>query len=98
MSDPRRTSAYQRQRRTFLARPGLSCHWCGRPVTDQVAKAHPSKATVDHLIEVGKHPQLALDASLWVVACWGCNSSRGARYAASSQVAAAGLGESSRDW
>lgn len=99
MTDPRRTSTYQRARRQFLARSALVCHWCGRPVTDKVKAGHPDKATVDHMIEVDRADTLALDTRLWVVACWGCNSERGSRYWHDGAAREPhGLGEPSRDW
>lgn len=79
-SDPRRTRAYQEARARFLATRAKVCHWCGKPVFDDLPKGHPRKATVDHLKEVDAAPAAAMDTSAWVVACHSCNSSRGAKY------------------
>lgn len=98
MPDPRGTAEYQRARRAWLARQPLVCHWCGRPVTDTVKAGHPAKATVDHLLEVDRAAPLALDTRLWVVACWTCNSARGATYGNNRPADRNGIGEPSRDW
>ena len=80
MTDPRTTSRYKVKRAQFLKSSRMICHWCGSPVDVTLPMSHPLKATVDHLIEVDKAPILALDVSLWVVACARCNYSRGAQY------------------
>lgn len=81
MADPRSGRAYRHARATFLANSdGHPCHWCHRPVSTTVPPTHRAYATVDHLIEVDRAPGLALDTDLWVVACYRCNASRGARY------------------
>ena len=99
MTDPRGTAAYQRARRTFLATHDHVCHWCGAHVSDQLPAGHPRKATVDHLHEVDRAPDLALNPQLWVVACWTCNSSRGSRYWHDGRGSNTnGLGQPSRDW
>ena len=79
-NDPRKTSRYQAKRAEFLRRSRMICHWCGSPVDAKLPMTHPFKATVDHLVEVDREPVLAMDVSLWVVSCAGCNYSRGARY------------------
>lgn len=78
--DPRKTRRYQQAADRFLRTAPLVCHWCGVPVLRTVPAAHPLKATVDHLREVDADPAGAYDTSAWVVACWGCNAARGARY------------------
>lgn len=99
MTDPRKRNVYNVQRKAWLSSQPPVCHWCGRPVSDQLPAAHPAKATVDHLIEVDRAPTLALDSRLWVVACWACNSSRGSRYWHDGRGAEPdGLGAASRDW
>lgn len=80
MTDPRRTNRYRKARATFLKRSDKVCHWCGCQVFDTVPTKHPRKATVDHLVEVDRATTLAMDVTLWVVACYKCNSSRGATY------------------
>ena len=99
MTDPRRTSAYQTARRAWLKRQPMSCHWCGAEVSDRLPMGHDRKATVDHLHEVDRAPDLALNTQLWVVACWTCNSRRGSRYWHDGRGSNTnGLGEPSRDW
>jgi len=80
MTDPRRTRAYQQARTRFLNTHPPVCHWCGRDVYATAPKSNPMKATIDHMVEVDQAPHLAMDTSLWVVACLRCNSSRGSRY------------------
>jgi len=81
VADPRSGRPYRLARSLFLAdADGRPCHWCHRPVSTVVPSTHRAYATVDHLIEVDRAPHLALDVSAWVIACYGCNSSRGARY------------------
>lgn len=80
MSDPRRGRRYRLLRAEFLAAADPVCRWCGREVSDALPMGSASKATVDHLVEVGRDRSLALDVSLWVVACHRCNSRRGARF------------------
>ena len=96
---PRKTNAYMSAAVAWLQRQPMVCHWCGRPVSTRHKPGHPAKATVDHTIEVDRAASLAMNTELWVVACWGCNSSRGATYgnraAAHESV---GIGEPSRDW
>lgn len=97
MGDPRKTRTYQAKRKAFLASHELICHWCGKDVYQTVPAGHPNKATVDHGIEVDRAPSLALDVSMWVVACWPCNSGRGADYR--TRVKRAGKkAQASRDW
>lgn len=78
--DPRKSREYQQAADRFLRARPLVCHWCGVSVLRTVPAGHPNKATVDHLVEVDMRPDAALDATLWVVACWTCNTSRGATY------------------
>ena len=96
MSDPRKSRAYQKKRAAFLAYADPVCHWCQAEVFATAPRSHPRKATVDHLVEVDTAPLLALDTSLWVVACLSCNSSRGSRYAA--RLRRPTRPRSSRDW
>ena len=79
-ADPRSTWAYRRERASFIERSDLHCHWCHELTEPTAPKRDRRKTTVDHLIEVDKVPELALDASLWVIACLSCNASRGASY------------------
>lgn len=80
MSDPRSTYAYQQARAAFLNTHPPTCHWCGRTVYIDAPPLYPLKATIDHLIEIHRAPQLALDTQHWVIACRRCNTSRGATY------------------
>lgn len=97
MPDPRKSRAYQSARADFLAAAPPYCHWCRVRVYDDVPAGHPLKATVDHRIEVDTAPELALDRSLWVVACGPCNSSRGARFVNARRAGRSGP-PPSRDW
>ncbi len=83
MSNPRGQRKYTEAAAAWLtAQQDLRCHWCHKQTYTDAPRAHPLKATVDHLIEVDTAPDLTLTQGLWVVACWTCNSSRGARYRA----------------
>lgn len=80
MTHPRKTGEYKRKRAAFLATHEHVCHWCGAAVYTSLPRQHPRKATIDHLVEVDLVASMALDESLWVIACHSCNSSRGASY------------------
>lgn len=95
MGNPRGTAEYRRKRATFLSTHPHICHWCGAQVLTTVPRNHPRKATVDHLIEVDRAAALALDETVWVVACHSCNSSRGATYGNAKRGA---MRKASRDW
>lgn len=79
-NDPRKTHEYKIRRRAFLSASEPYCHWCGHEVEDDAPLGHPRKATIDHLVEVSRGQADPLDTSLWVIACWRCNSKRGARF------------------
>ena len=79
--DPRKTRRYQNLASAFLRRTSPACHWCGITTLRTVEPGHPLKATVDHLVEVDANPEACMDTSMWVVACWTCNASRGGKYA-----------------
>lgn len=95
MTDPRRTNRYRVRRAQFIKVSAMVCHWCGCQVFDTVPTRHPRKATVDHLVEVDRASTLALDESLWVVACGQCNASRGATYGNKKRSA---IRNASRNW
>ena len=80
MTHVRQTEAYKVSASAWLKRQDPTCHWCGRQTSTTLPRGHKLKATVDHLIEVDKDPKVALDRSLWVVACLSCNAKRGSRY------------------
>jgi hypothetical protein len=97
VADPRKSRRYQELRAEFLATHEPICHWCGVRVYAAAPASHPLKATTDHLVEVETAPHLALDTSLWVVSCLGCNSSRGARFG-NARRAGRSSPPPSRDW
>ena len=80
MTHPRKTNEYLRKRARFLDTHEHVCHWCGAQVFTTLPRQHPRKATIDHLVEIDRAASVALDESLWVIACHSCNSSRGAAY------------------
>lgn len=67
--DPRNTKAYRRQRLKVLARDGHVCMYCG--TSEQL--------TVDHVLPIKYHPELAMDMENMVIACKPCNSRKGSR-------------------
>jgi 5-methylcytosine-specific restriction endonuclease McrA len=67
--DPRNTKAYRKQRLRVLARDGHVCMYCGSS----------EQLTVDHVLPIAKHPELAMDMENMVIACKPCNSRKGAR-------------------
>ena len=81
MTHPRHTNAYITSAAAWLkTQQDLRCHWCHKQTHLNLRVGHPLKATVDHLIEVDTAPELAMNQQLWVVACWTCNATRGARH------------------
>ena len=78
-----RTPAYMRKRKAWLAslpRERLRCVYCNRPVIVGAPNTNPLQATVEHSVEVGRRLVDPLDTAYWLLACRGCNSSRGATY------------------
>lgn len=67
--DPRNTKAYRKQRLKVLARDGYICMYCGSN----------ENLTVDHVLPIVKHPELAMSLDNMVVACKPCNSRKGSR-------------------
>ena len=67
--DPRNTKAYRRQRLKVLARDGHVCMYCGSS----------EQLTVDHVLPIKYHPELAMDMENMVIACKPCNSRKGSR-------------------
>lgn len=95
MSDPRHRNRYRVKRAEFIKASAMVCHWCGCEVFDTVPTRHPRKATIDHLVEVDRASSMAMDVSLWVVACGRCNASRGATYGNRKRGA---IRKASRNW
>lgn len=56
------------------------CWLCGQYVDPRYTYPDSRCASVDHVIEVDKAPHLMYERSNTRLACFGCNSSRGATY------------------
>ena len=69
------TNAWKNLRRQVLQEENHICHWCGKKATQ-----------VDHLIEIDRDPELALERSNLVASCQPCNSRRGNAYRAKKQA------------
>ena len=69
------TNAWKELRRRVLEEEQHICHWCGNKATQ-----------VDHLIEIDRDPELALERSNLVASCQPCNSRRGNAYRAKKQA------------
>ena len=67
--DPRNTKAYRRARLKVLSRDGYVCMYCGSS----------EELTVDHVLSIKYHPELAMDMENMVIACKPCNSRKGSR-------------------
>ena len=67
-NDPRDTRAWRALRKTILARDQYICAYCGQDAD-----------TVDHVISIKSHPELAMNAENLVSACRRCNSIKGSR-------------------
>lgn len=67
--DPRNTKAYRKVRVKVLNRDGHVCMYCGSS----------EQLTVDHVLPIAKHPELAMDMENMVIACRPCNSRKGSR-------------------
>ena len=67
--DPRNTRKFKAVRLKVLARDGHVCSYCGSS----------EDLTVDHVLPVAKHPELAMDMDNMVIACKRCNSRKGSR-------------------
>lgn len=67
--DPRNTRAYRAKRQVVLRRDGHVCMYCGS--SDDL--------TIDHILPIKKHPELAMDMENMVIACKPCNSRKGSR-------------------
>jgi len=70
--DPRDSRDWRAVRKQVLARDGYICTYCGE-VAD----------TVDHILSVKAHPDLALSLDNLTSACRRCNSAKGSRSHAS---------------
>lgn len=66
--DPRDSRQWRALRKTILARDGHVCSYCGQDAD-----------TVDHVLPVKNHPDLAMSPDNLVSACRRCNSSKGSR-------------------
>jgi len=67
--DPRNTKAYRRARVKVLNRDGHVCMYCGTS----------EDLTIDHVLSIKNHPELAMDMDNMVIACKICNSRKGSR-------------------
>jgi 5-methylcytosine-specific restriction endonuclease McrA len=67
--DPRNTKAYRRARVKVLNRDGHVCMYCGTS----------EDLTIDHVLSIKNHPELAMDMDNMVIACKPCNSRKGSR-------------------
>ena len=67
--DPRNTKAYRRARIKVLNRDGHVCMYCGSS----------EDLTIDHVLSIKNHPELAMDLDNMVIACKICNSRKGSR-------------------
>jgi 5-methylcytosine-specific restriction endonuclease McrA len=70
--DPRDSRAWRALRKEILARDGYICTYCG-----QIAD------TVDHVLSIKAHPDLAMSPDNLRSACRRCNSRKGSRSEAS---------------
>jgi 5-methylcytosine-specific restriction endonuclease McrA len=66
--DPRDSRQWRALRKTVLARDGFTCGYCGQTAD-----------TVDHILPVDKHPDLAMSLENLIAACRPCNSRKGSR-------------------
>jgi 5-methylcytosine-specific restriction endonuclease McrA len=66
--DPRDSRDWRAMRKQILARDGYTCTYCGQPAD-----------TVDHVLSVKAHPDLALSPDNLTSACKRCNSRKGSR-------------------
>ena len=72
--------ASQRLRNQVLRRDGPNCHWCGCMTyknTDGTLRPANNATTFDHLVD--REDGGADSAENGVIACWRCNTSRGAK-------------------
>lgn len=67
--DPRNTRAYRKARLKVLNRDGHVCMYCGSS----------EDLTIDHVLSIKHHPDLAMDMDNMVIACKTCNSRKGSR-------------------
>lgn len=66
--DPRDSRQWRALRKTILARDGYVCCYCGQDAD-----------TVDHVLPVSAHPELAMSPDNLRSACKRCNSMKGSR-------------------
>jgi len=67
--DPRDSRQWRALAKTILARDGFICYYCGQEGAN----------TVDHVLPVKHHPELAMSIDNCVSACRRCNSMKGSR-------------------
>ena len=96
MSDPRKTSQWQRLRLQCYERDrkrGAPCHICGQPIDYSLAPSSaPDAYEPDHLRAVDVHPELALLPENVAPSHRRCNRARGKKAGVNE------LGNRSRDW
>ena len=68
VNDPRDSRQWRALRKTILARDGYVCVYCGQDAD-----------TVDHVLSIKAHPELAMSSENLVSACKACNSAKGSR-------------------
>jgi 5-methylcytosine-specific restriction endonuclease McrA len=66
--DPRDSRAWRALRKQILARDGYVCTYCGQDAD-----------TVDHVLSIKHHPELAMNPENLRSACKRCNSMKGSR-------------------
>jgi 5-methylcytosine-specific restriction endonuclease McrA len=66
--DPRDSRQWRALRKVILQRDGYICYYCGQGAD-----------TVDHIMPVSHHPDMAMSAENLVSACKPCNSRKGSR-------------------
>ena len=67
-NDPRDSRQWRALRKTILERDGYTCYYCGQAAD-----------TVDHIMPVSQHPDMAMSVENCVSACKTCNSRKGSR-------------------
>ncbi|NNM45140.1 HNH endonuclease [Knoellia koreensis] len=73
------TAQWKRLRTRLLRARDHTCHWCGRALRQTAARGEVDAIEIDHVLPVATHPQLEFDESNLVLACYGCNRSKGKR-------------------
>jgi 5-methylcytosine-specific restriction endonuclease McrA len=79
--NPRHTVQWQQIRKRIIAWAryrGDPCFRCGQPIDYRLSGRHPFGATVDHVLSIAEHPELAFVESLLKVSHRTCNLRYGA--------------------